>query len=85
MASKRELKRNLNNMVFDIVEECYTVQLFNPAKMEKAELLIDETANFQDTILSRINAGKSKGDFFAIRQDIENAAEDFIKKLNDLN
>ena len=85
MASKRDLKRNLNNMIFDIVEECYTVQLLDEKKTEKAELSIDEAANFQDSILGQINASKSKGEFMKIKESIEDAAEDFIKKLNDLN
>ncbi len=85
MASKKYLKRNLNNMVFDIVEECFMIQLMDPAKGEKCEALIDEAANLQDAMLVKINAAKNKADFRPLRAEIEQAAVDFIQKLNGLN
>ena len=85
MASKKNLKKHLNGMIFDIVEECFTIQLFDPSKTEKADKIIDEAADFQDEMLIRINAAKSKADYKPIREDFEKAAIDFIKKLNSLN
>lgn len=85
MASRRYLKRNLNNMIFDIVDECFTVQLNDPSKTEKADKLIDEAADFQDAVLVRINGAKTKADFRPILEQIENAQVDFINKLNGLN
>lgn len=72
-------------MVFDIVEECFTVQIMDPSKIEKAEAIIDEAANFQDKMLTKINSAKTKADFRPICDEIENTAIDFIKKLNGLN
>lgn len=85
MASKRILKRNLNNMVYDIVEECFTIQLMDQSKVEKADAVIDEAANFQDKMLSKINKAKSAADFRPITDEIEEVAIDFIKKLNGLS
>ncbi len=85
MASKRELKRNVNNMVFDIVEECFTISLLNESKTEEAEKIIDETAEFQDEILVSISRAKTKKDFAPIREKIEKSAIQFIEKLNALN
>ena len=85
MASKKILKKNLNNMVFDIVEECFSMQMWNPEKTTQTEEIIDSAANFQDEMLTKINAAKTKADFRPICSEIENAAIDFINKLNDLN
>ena len=85
MASRRILKRNLNNMVIDVVEECFTIQLIDQSKVEQADAVIDEAANFQDTMLSKINGAKSKADFKPITAEIENAAIGFIQKLNALS
>lgn len=85
MASRRILKRNVNHMVFDIVDECFLIMGFDPSKTDAAEKLIDEAADFQDSILEKINAAKSKADFRPIRETVETAALDFIKKLNALN
>jgi hypothetical protein len=72
-------------MIFDIVDECFTVQLNDPSKTEKADKLIDEAADFQDAVLVRINGAKTKEDFRPILELIENAQVDFINKLNGLN
>ncbi len=72
-------------MVFDIVEECFSMQMWNPEKTTQTEEIIDSAANFQDEMLTKINTAKSKADFRPIRSEIENAAVDFINKLNDLN
>lgn len=85
MASRRILKKNLNNMIIDIVEECFTIQLMDQSKVEKADAVIDEAANFQDKMLSKINLAKSKADFSPITGEIEEAAEKFVKKLNSLS
>ncbi len=85
MASKRYIKRNVNNLVFDVVEECFTMQLFKPELTEKADAIIDQAANFQDQILEKINAAKTKADFRPIQEEIEKGAIDFIQQLNGLN
>ena len=72
-------------MVFDIVEECFTIQIMDESKTAFADSIIDEAASFQDAILSKINKAKSKADFRPITEEIENGAIDFIKKLNGLN
>lgn len=84
MASKRILKRNVNDMVIDVVEECFTLQLFDEKKTEATEKLIDEAADFQDGILSQIHAAKKKGDFKSITASIEAKAIEFVEKLNAL-
>jgi len=85
MASRRILKRNVNHMVFDIVDECFMIMGFDESKTDACEKLIDEAADFQDTILEKINAAKTKADFRPIRETVENTAVEFIKKLNALS
>ena len=52
MANKRILKRNINEMVFDVVEECFFFEMTAPSKSENSAKLIDEAADFQDAMLS---------------------------------
>ena len=72
-------------MVIEIVEECFTVQMFDETKAPASDKLIEEAAAFQDSILSEINKAKPKKDFPAITSKIENSALEFITKLNELN
>ena len=85
MASKRTIKRDVNHMVYDIVDECYVIMMINSDNTAAAEGLIDSAAGFQDEMLERINAAKGKEEFRGIRSDIEKAAIDFVTKLNALN
>ena len=84
MASKRSIKKDLNNMVFDVVDECFMAMMAEGSVAEKAEKLIDEAAEFQDVMLVKINSSKSKADFRDVRNDLEKAAIDFVNKLNAL-
>lgn len=85
MASKRTIKRDVNNMVFDIVDECFMFLINDESKTAEAEAIIDSAADFQEEILSKINAAKSKADFRLIRESLEKGAVDYINRLNALN
>lgn len=72
-------------MVYDIVEECFYLQLTDESKMKDTDKLIDEAAIFQDDILSRIYKSKSKKDFSEISVQVNEKAQYFVEKLNKLN
>ncbi len=84
MANKKDLKKNLNFLVIDVVEEAYNVQLSNPAKKEVTDKFIDEVIDFQMDIVSRIHTAKSKADYKPIRAEIEQKAMDFIQEVNNM-
>jgi hypothetical protein len=69
-------------MVFDVVDECFMAMMLNEKNNDAADKLIDEAADFQDEMLGKINASKSKADFKEVRTKMEAAAIDFVKKLN---
>jgi len=72
-------------MIFDVVEECFTVQLMDDRKMDVTEKIIDEAADFQDEILTKLNAAKNKADFKELHANINAKHVDFVQKLNGLN
>ena len=84
MANKRELKKNLNYLVIDVIEEAFNAQLSDPKNTEKSDKFIDEVIDFQMNIVARIHAAKQKSDFKPIREEIEQKAMDFIQQANDL-
>lgn len=60
MANRRELKRNINGLLGDVIEECYESLLNNEGKNEKeVEALVDEAVDLADDLISRANAGKN--------------------------
>lgn len=85
MASVQNLKKDLNYVISDIIEECYIWQLIHEeTQSEKAEKLIDEAIQVFDDLIKRINTKKienKKLHFKAINQDLETKASDLIDKL----
>lgn len=85
MASKRIFKKDLNRMIFDIVEECFSVQLYNESKKEVSDKLIDEAVEFRNNMTEKIHAAKSRKEFKVLHDEVEDAAVDFIHKINGLH
>lgn len=84
MANKRDIKKGLNNLVYDIVDDCFSVQLFNDAKVEASDKVIDQAADFQNEMLAKINKAKSKAEFRAIHTEIETKSEEFFQAVSAL-
>ena len=51
MSSKRDIKKEVNNMVFDVVEECFSLQLYDASKKEATDKFIEEAADYMEEIL----------------------------------
>ena len=85
MANKRTFKKNLNEMVFDIVEECFYLQMVDDSKTKKTEALIDETSAFQDEVLGKISRSKTKKEFTELTSYVGEKGKYFVEQLNALN
>lgn len=84
MANKRDLKKDLNDFIFDVVEELFDRGMRDSSKMDAAEGLIDEVAEFRVLALGKISKANSKKEFPAIIQEIQDKADYFVEKLNTL-
>lgn len=71
-------------MIIDVLDECFSIQLYNDSKTEATDKLIDEALNFGDDVLAKIHQAKSKKEFPAIRQMMEDKGVYFIEELNGL-
>ena len=47
MASKRKFKKQLNKVIFDVVEECFVVQIHEPEMGETTKKLVTEVVLFR--------------------------------------
>ncbi len=88
MASVKNLKKNINFVLSDIIEECYVSQLTgddkNNAKIEK---IIDETITTFDDLIVKVNEknveNKNKH-FKSVNADLESKAHKLLLKLEKL-
>lgn len=84
MANKRVIKKQLNGMIIDVLDECFSIQLYDESKTDATEKLIEEVLNFGDEMLSKIHQAASKKDYPAIRQAMEDKGVYFVEELNGL-
>ncbi len=71
-------------MIIDVLDECFSIQLYNESKTEATDKLIEEALSFGDDVLAKIHEAKTKKDFPAIRQMMEDKGVYFIEELNGL-
>ncbi|TPN85446.1 hypothetical protein [Aquimarina algicola] len=88
MANKRDLKKEINYVFGDIIEEVYIWELNNPGKDTKpGEAIIDEAISSFDVLISRANERQvenSSKHFKTIREDLKKTAESLVEKVNAL-
>ncbi|MFN4233549.1 MAG: hypothetical protein ACK4IK_01955 [Bacteroidia bacterium] len=92
MANRRELKRNINGLLGDVIDECYISLLNNNGKNEKEiEQIVDEVVNLADDLIHRTNASKYiknrseiKKHFAAIKEELGEKVMTYVDKINAL-
>lgn len=88
MANKRDLKKDINYVLGDIIEEVYGWELENPGKdTKKGEAIIDEAITSFDEFMVRANERKLENPskhFKSLRGDLEKSAKSLLKKVNSL-
>ena len=89
MASVRDLKRDINYVLGDIIEAVYIWELTNPDKdTKKSEKIIDEAIETFDDLIAKVNAKdveNAKAHFKGISQELEDRGRKLIDKINALS
>ena len=88
MASVRDLKRDINYVLGDIIEAVYIWELTNPEKdNKKAEAVIDEAIVTFDEIIEKVNeknVENKKQHFKSINAELETRGRKLIDSINAL-
>ena len=84
MASKREIKKDIKEMVYDIMDECDFHVVSKSKGAGAAEALMDEAVGYHEMMMAKIRATKDKAGFRALRVQLEEDAIGFMNKVNDL-
>ena len=88
MANVRDLKKDINYVLGDIIEAVYVWEYANTDKdTKKSEAIIDEAIETFDTLIAKIN-GKNvenkKAHFKSITNELEEKGRALIDKINKL-
>ena len=88
MANVRDLKKDINYVLGDIIEAVYVWEYSNTDKdTKKSEAIIDEAINTFDELIAKVNDKKAenkKAHFKAISSELEDKGRALIEKINKL-
>lgn len=88
MANKRDLKKDINYVLGDIIEAVYVWEYANTDKdTKKSEAIIDEAIATFDDLIAKVNDRKvdnKKAHFKAVNQELEDKGRALIEKINKL-
>lgn len=88
MANKRDLKKDINYVLGDIIEAVYIWELANTEKPTKeSDAIIDEAIATFDDLIAKVNdrtPENKKAHFKAINAELEEKGRALIEKINAL-
>ncbi|MDO6518819.1 hypothetical protein SAMN05421766_106196 [Zobellia uliginosa] len=88
MASVKELKKDINNVLGDIIEAVYIVEAANADQESKeGAKVIDEAIETFDTLIQKVNqrgVENRKKHLTEVRQELEKKAGALVEKVNKL-
>ena len=88
MASKRQFKKDLNQTLSEVIEECYVIQSSgDKAQSKKAEKLIDNAIETFDRIIAKLHDEKDqdpKAHFMALKEEIVKSTDSINKEIEKL-
>ncbi len=88
MANVRNLKKDINYVLGDIIEAVYVWEYANTDKdTKKSEAIIDEAIATFDELIAKVNASgveNAKAHFKAIKDELETKGRTLIDKVNKL-
>ncbi|WP_460218117.1 hypothetical protein [Psychroserpens sp. MEBiC05023] len=89
MANIRDLKKDINFVLGDIIEAVYVWEYNNTDKdTKKSEAIIDEAIDTFDDLIAKVNdkgVENKKAHFKAINNELEERGKALIDKLNKLS
>ena len=86
MASIKNLKKDINYVLGDVIEYALDVSILKNAPV-KGDAIIDEAIETFDNLVSKVNKKKvesKKAHFKAINQELEEKAKGLVEKINSL-
>ena len=88
MANVRDLKKDINYVLGDIIEAVYVWEYNNTDKdTKKSEAIIDEAIETFDELIAKVNdktVENKKTHFNSIKDELENRGRALIEKINKL-
>jgi hypothetical protein len=92
MASIRELKKDIDYMIYEVISDCFVFSGLHPdIKSDELSLIISDAVNFRNDLISRVNKpdGKDnpkivKGYYKSIEKDLLAGVDKLFNRLSEM-
>jgi hypothetical protein len=88
MASVKNLKKDINYVLGDVVDAIYLWEMYNPsADIKASQVVVEEAFTSYDQLIARVNQKNienKKAHFASVRKDLETIAFSLVEKVNSL-
>lgn len=88
MANIRDLKKDINFVLGDIIDAVYVWEALNPKEDRKeSEAVIDDAIATFDALITKVNDRKAENrgkNLVAVRADLEKEAQSLVARINKL-
>ncbi len=87
MASVKNLKKDINHTLGDLLDACFIWQLGNSDKTEKAEPVINEVISIFDELIAKVHqkdVENKKSHFKELNSLLQEKATEIASKINSL-
>jgi hypothetical protein len=92
MAKLRNLKKDIDYLISEVLSDCYTLAYLYPDKKEKTMEIIGNAVNFRNEMFERSNKPNGKNDkklvkdhYKSINKDLLTGVDEFFKKISELS
>lgn len=90
MASIRQLKKDIDNQVFEIVSDCFTLSELHPdKKSDEIGSIIEEAVSLRNDLIARVNNPDGKDNpkivrkfYQSIESDLNSGVDNLCKQLS---
>ncbi|MDR0754420.1 MAG: hypothetical protein LBF04_03425 [Prevotellaceae bacterium] len=91
MAKLRNLKKDIDYLISEVLSDCYSLAYLYPDKREKSIEIINEVVDFRNKMFERTNKPDGKNDKKLVRTHYKNISKDlltgvdeFFKRISEL-
>jgi hypothetical protein len=92
MASIRELKKDIDYLVYEIIDDCFVYSELHPdIKSDELSALISDVVDFRNDLITRVNNPEGAGDpkkvkayYRGVKADLIAGADEMFSRLSGL-
>jgi len=83
MANKREIKKDIDYLIFEVVSDCYTFKYLFPDKDQKdIDNIIEEAVIARNELIMRVNHPDGKNDKKLVKEHFKKINVDLLTKVD---